>query len=84
MPYSDANQGRIVATGFDNGIVRILLIGSHDFMILKAFKAHDSKVVKVKYAPDNSMFVTASDNGDIFFFLTANDNLQKYDPLCMI
>ena len=68
MSYSDSNQGRVIAVGFDNGIVRILLVGSHDFMILKAFKAHDSKVVRVKYSPDNSMFVTASEDGDIFFF----------------
>jgi WD40 repeat protein len=84
MPYSDSNQGRVVAVGFDNGIVRILLIGSHDFMILKAFKAHDTKVVKVKYSPDNTMFVTASEDGDIFFFTIGTDNLQRYDPLCMI
>jgi WD40 repeat protein len=68
MPFTDANQGRILATGYNNGIVRILLVGNHDFTILKAFKSHDTAVVKVKYSPDNTMFVTASDNGDIFFF----------------
>jgi cilia- and flagella-associated protein 44 len=84
MPYSEANQGRILATGFDNGIVRVLLIGSHDFMILKAFKAHDSKVIKVKYSPDNTMLATASEDGDIFFFQIGTDNLQRYDPLCLV
>jgi hypothetical protein len=44
-------------------------------MILKAFKAHDSKVVKVRYAPDNSMFVAASENGDLFFFEIGLDNV---------
>ena len=83
MPYSDSNQGRVLAVGFDNGIVRILLIGSHDFMILKAFKAHDSKVVRVKYSPGNTMLVTACEDGDIFFFQIGTDNLQRYDPLCM-
>ena len=68
MPHSVMNQGRIIAIGFDNGIVRILMIGASDFTVLKAFKAHDSKVVKVKYSPDNSMLVTASEDGDIFFF----------------
>jgi len=75
MSYSDSNQGRVLAVGFDNGIVRILLVGSHDFMILKAFKAHDTKVVRVKYSPDNSMFVTASEDGEIFFFQIGTDNL---------
>jgi WD40 repeat protein len=44
------------------------MIGASDFTVLKAFKAHDSKVVKIKYSPDNSMLVTASEDGDIFFF----------------
>ena len=84
MPYADANQGRILAVGFDNGIVRVLLIGSHDFMVLKAFKAHDSKIIKVRYSPDNTMFVTASENGDLFFFEIGLDNVQRYEPLCMV
>lgn len=49
---SEANQGRVIAIGFDNGIVRILMMGSNDFTVLKAFKAHDSSIVKVKYSPD--------------------------------
>lgn len=36
------------------------MLGSEDFHILKAFKAHDSAIVRVKYAPDNTMFATAS------------------------
>ncbi len=84
MPYSDSNQGRIFATGFDNGIVRILLVSSDNFVILKAFKAHDSKVVRVKYSPDNQMLVTASEDGDIFFFGIDTANLQRYEPLCLI
>lgn len=76
LPYSEANQGKVVAAGFDNGIVRILMLGSHDFQILKAFKAHDSAVVRVKYAPDNTMLATASKTGEIFFFLiSGHDNL---------
>jgi len=61
-----------------------LLIGSHDFTILKAFKAHDTKVVRVKYSPDNTMLVTASEDGDIFFFQIGTDNLQRYEPLCLV
>ena len=64
-----------MAFGFDNSIVRILLIGSNDFMILKAFKAHDSKVVRVKYSPDSKMLVTVSVDGDIFFFQIENEDL---------
>jgi WD40 repeat protein len=53
-------------------------------MILKAFKAHDTKVVKAKYSPDRTMFVTASEDGDIFFFQIGVENLQRYEPLCLI
>ena len=85
MQFSEANQGRIIATGFDNGIIRVLLQGQHDFQILKSFKAHDTPVIKIKFSPDNTMFATASLDGEIFFFIiSGHDQLQKYDPLCMI
>jgi WD40 repeat protein len=50
MPYADANQGRILAAGLGNNTVIVLLIGSHDFMDLKVFKAQDSKIIKVRYS----------------------------------
>ena len=85
MTQSDLNHGRIVAVGFDNGIVRILLMGLSDFIILRAFKAHDTPVIKLKYTPDTTMLATASLDGDIFFFtLAGNGNLQTYEPLCMV
>lgn len=84
MPFAESNQGRIIATGFDNGIVRILMLGARDFTVLRAFKAHDTRIVRVKYAPDNSMLVTASEDGELFFFLTSTDNLQQYAPLCLV
>lgn len=85
LPYAEANQGRIMAVGFDNGIVRILMLGANDFTVVKAFKAHDSTIAKIKYAPDNTMFATASVEGEIFFFIIAGQgNLQKYEPLCLV
>jgi hypothetical protein len=53
-------------------------------MVLKAFKSHDSKIIKVRYSPDNTMFVTASENGELFFFEIGLDNVQRYEPLCMV
>jgi hypothetical protein len=42
-------------------------------------------VVKVKYASDNTMFATASIEGEVFFFIiSGHDHLQKYEPLCMV
>lgn len=44
-------------------------------MILKAFKAHDSKIVRIKYSPDSKMLVTISEEGDIFFFQIEDGDL---------
>jgi len=75
LPYSDANQGKITAVGFDNGIVRVLGMGETGIDILKAFKAHDTAVVAVKFSQDGTMFATASKEGEIFFF---NVSAQDY------
>ena len=49
------------------------------------FKAHDAPVVKVAYAPSQTMLVTAARNGEIFFFETnGHQNLELYNPLCMM
>jgi WD40 repeat protein len=68
MPHTEGNKGRVVAAGFDNGIVRIICIHADGIILLKSFKAHDDPIVKVKYSKDLKMFVTASKAGDIFFF----------------
>lgn len=44
------------------------MMGNNDFTILKAFKAHESSIVKVKYSPDEEMLAAASKSGEIFFF----------------
>jgi WD40 repeat protein len=61
-----------------------LLLGANNFQILKSFKAHDSPITKVKYAPDLSMLTTTSEEGSIFFFALQYDDIQFYDPLCMV
>ena len=76
LGYSDANQGRVVVVGFDNGIVRVLLMSPQDFTVLKAFKAHDDPIVKVKFSPDQGMLATCSSTGEIFFFVISGmDNV---------
>lgn len=61
------------------------MMANHEFTILKAFKAHDSEIIKVKYSPDQSMLVTASREGEVFFFnISGIDDIQRYDPLCLI
>lgn len=68
MAFTESNKGRIVAAGFDNGLVRILNISADGLVILKAFKAHADAIVGAKYSKDLKTFVTASSTGDVFFF----------------
>ena len=84
MPYSQLSGGRVLAAGFDNGIVRVIGIGSDSFSVLNAFKAHDSPVTKIKYSPDCEFLVSAAKDGTVFFFEVAHDNLHQYTPLCMV
>jgi WD40 repeat protein len=63
MPRNELNLGRVVATGYENGIIRVLALNDSNFDILSSCKAHDSKIVKLKFAPDASMLVTASSDG---------------------
>jgi len=77
-------KGRVVAAGFDNGIVRVLMFTADGIQLLRSFKAHDDAISGMKYSSDLKMFVTASVTGDIFFFLTDPLDLHKYDPLCTV
>lgn len=61
LKRSEANKGRVAALGFSNGIVRIVALAETQMQLVCSFKAHDTAVVKVKYSPDQSMFVAASD-----------------------
>lgn len=85
MRRSDVNKGRIAAVGYDTGVVRILGLGETRLEMASVFKAHDESVVKCKYAPAQTMMVTASSNGELFFFeVNGFSDLGKYEPLCLV
>ena len=83
LPDSPANHGRVIVAGFDNGIVRVIQLNRTEFQILNTFKAHDGPVYKVKFSNDSMMLVSAGADG-MFFFELEPDNMQTYEPLCMI
>jgi len=83
MPRNSKNLGRVLATGFAEGVVRIILLGNQNFQLLTAFKALDSDVVKVAYSPDGGCFVAAGSDGSIFFFEVNVNDLQHYEPICL-
>jgi hypothetical protein len=82
---SDLNRGRVAAVGYDSGIVRIVSICASSVELNVAFKAHDAPVIKLAFSPAQTMLVTASRNGEIFFFETnGHNNLGLYEALCML
>jgi WD40 repeat protein len=83
MARNAKNKGRIMASGFANGIVRILLLGNQNFQLLTAFKALDEDIVKVGYSQDCTCFVAAGAGGSLFFFDISDKDLQKYEPVCL-
>ena len=50
LPHTDANKGRISGAGFDNGIVRFININTEGLEIMKAFKAHEGRIIGIKYS----------------------------------
>lgn len=79
------NRGRVAAVGYDSGIVRVVSVNESNVELNVVFKAHDAPVIKLAYAPSQTMLVTASRNGEIFFFETnGHNNLELYEPLCMM
>jgi len=59
MRRSEQNKGRVIAVGFDTGLVRILELSDSNIELAMVMKAHDSPVVFAKYAPDQMTLVTA-------------------------
>lgn len=84
LPDSPANHGRVIVTGFSNGVIRVIQLDKNEFSILNTFKAHDCAVAKVKFSSDSMMMVSAGVDGTLFFFELEPDNMQTYIPLCMI
>ena len=82
---SEMNRGRVAAVGYDSGIVRVVTINERQIELNVVFKAHDAPVVKLAFAPSQTMLVTAARSGEIFFFETnGHQNLELYNPLCMM
>ena len=82
---SELNKGRMVAVGFDTGVVRILQLSDVGIELAMAFKAHDGPVIFTKFSPSQISLVTASRNGEIFFFdVNGHLDLGKYTPICLL
>jgi len=76
-PVSARNQGRVLAAGFDNGLLRVVWIGKEGFEVVHALKAHDKEILRVKYSRNgNYLFTIAADN-TLFFYEVNSDCTLK-------
>jgi hypothetical protein len=48
---SELNKGRVIAVGFDTGVVRILQLTDVGIELAMAMKAHDGPVIFIKFSP---------------------------------
>jgi cilia- and flagella-associated protein 44 len=62
------NQDKVIAAGFDNGLVRLLYLGPSAFELLLSLKAHDSAVTKIKFARNGKYLATVGSDNTVFFF----------------
>lgn len=83
MPYSNKNKGRVVAVGFENGIVRFLLLAEKGFFLLRALKVHPHGITQLKFSGDGRKLVVASEAGDLFFLECDAANMHNYEPFCL-
>ena len=75
------NQGKIIAAGFDNGLVRLLYLGPDKFELLYAIKVHDSAVSHLKFSPNGKYLATAAIDQSIFFFEIGESSILE--PIAM-
>jgi WD40 repeat protein len=80
-PENSHNLSRVIVAGFDNGIVRVLLLGSDNFKVIQAQKVHDTAVTRLEYSPDGTKFATTGNDGSLFFFTVKDDN--TLEPVCI-
>ena len=76
-PVTSKNQGRVLAAGFDNGILRIIWIGKDNFEVIHALKAHDQEITRVKYSRNGNYLFTVAKDNTMFFYEVNNDCTLK-------
>ncbi len=85
MRRSEMNKGRVIACGFETGILRILQLTDSQIEIAMVMKAHDDPIEFALYSPNQLTLITASKSGEIFFFdVNGHLELGKCVPICLL
>lgn len=67
-PPDEFNDAKVLAVGFDNGIVRMVYLSANNFELLGAWKVHDEGVVQLKFSPNGKYLASAGADNSLFFF----------------
>jgi WD40 repeat protein len=85
MRRSEMNKGRVIACGFETGILRVLQLTDSEIEIAMVMKAHDDPIEFALYSPNQLTLITASKSGEIFFFdVNGHLELGKCVPICLL
>jgi WD40 repeat protein len=68
------NEGTIIAYGDKSGNVKLLNVNTQE--IVQELDGHSARINDIKFSPDGSQLATASSDGSVQLWSTANFNLQ--------
>jgi WD40 repeat protein len=82
MNYND--KDRLIAAGYDTGVVRILFFTKQKIALLKAMKVHNCKVLALSFSPSGDQLAVLSDHGEIFFLnVMKTETDASIEPICI-
>eukprot|EP00741_Cyanophora_paradoxa_P024460 tig00022075_g23617.t1 len=67
VPKSVDVEGKTIAVGFKDGVVRVLETGETGFRLKRAFKPHSSAVLCLAFSGNGRRLVTGAADGTVFF-----------------
>jgi WD40 repeat protein len=83
VPYNKRNSGRLLAVGFSDGIIRLVVINQNELTLIKADKVLKRKIILMKCSPDGATLSAMDDGGDLFFLSLNPLDLQDMKPYCL-
>ena len=83
IPYSKKNAGRMIAVGFSDGLLRVLLLAEKELQLVKVFKLLKRRIIHLKCSSDGGTLAAIDDSGDIFLCSLNTNRIQDIVPYCL-
>mmetsp|Transcript_16248 Transcript_16248/g.13872 ORF Transcript_16248/g.13872 Transcript_16248/m.13872 type:complete len:351 (-) Transcript_16248:313-1365(-) len=84
VPQNDSNKGRVLLAGFDDGVVRVLLLNKNGFVLIRAVRVHRNPIYKLKISPSGTILAVATRKGEVFFLEMDHSKPQNFEPYCLL